>query len=356
LDQGKADWEARRKELDAKLKFDQDSLTLAGDELERKRRLAAAELIPGDEVRRGEVDLAGQKFALEKEKENLDLAATRAASDELSKQAAVEKAKSEVERAKSRREDDLRSAKVNLETQQRQLERAQDDLSKAFIKAPKPGLVALAEQRYGEGTRPLQEGDLVTTNEEVGQILNLSEMRVHLELPQRVGQMVKKGQRATVQVHGLPGQSFPGKVTQVASFATASRERFGPPSGERSFRTYVRVSGFRPGLLKPGMRTTVRIIVDELKDVVSIPLAGVFTRGLGERERKIVWVREGKDFREVTVKLGQANDESVVVTSGLRPGLRIALRDLQVQSAGPAAEPAVGAGAESAVQQDGGSQ
>lgn len=351
LAEGKAAAEAQQKEMEAQLEFDEASYAKQEKELERKRRLAAAGLIPGDQVRRAEVALAGQKFALDKQRENLQLAITRASSEELTRQAAVEKARSELERAKSRREDDLRSARVNVETQERKLKLAQDDLDKAFIRAPKSGLVSFAERGYGEGSRPLQQGDLVRTNEQVAQVLDLSLIRVHLELPQRVGQMVKRGQRATVEVHGLPGQRFAGKVTEVASFASESRERYGPPSGERSFRTYVRLSGFKPGLLKPGMRATVRIVIEELKDVVHVPLVCVFTRGMGQRERKVVWVRDGSDFREATVKLGQANEESVVVTSGVKAGDEIALRDLQLQGEQQPAAPAGRASPEAVVQQ-----
>jgi len=356
IEEARASTEANQKELEAQMKFDEESYARAEKELERTKRLAAAELIPGDQVRKAEVALVGQKFALEKQRENYELTITRATSEQITKEAAVRQATSGLERAKSRREDDLRSAKVNVETQQRKLKLAQDDLDKAFVRAPKAGLVSFAERGYGDGGRPLQQGDLVRTNEQIAQILDLSLIRAHLELPQRVGQLVKRDQRATVEVHGLPGQEFPGKVTQVSSFATASRERYGPPTGERSFRAYVRVAKFKPGLLKPGMRATVRIIIDELKNVVHVPLACVFTRGMGQRERKILWMRDGRDFREATVKLGQANEESVTISSGVKAGDEIALRDLQVQKAEPELAPPAGKSPESVVQQGGSSQ
>jgi multidrug efflux pump subunit AcrA (membrane-fusion protein) len=117
----------------------------------------------------------------------------------------------------------------------------------------------------------------------------------------------------------------------VAAFASQGGERFGPPSDEQTFRTCVRISGFSPGLLKPGMRATVRIVMTEVKTAVSVPLVCVFTRGMGKSQRQIVWVKRGRSFSQVAVKLGQANEEAVIVESGLEPGTEIALRDLRAE-------------------------
>jgi RND family efflux transporter MFP subunit len=341
LEQSQASADANRKEKEAQLQFDQDGLADDESKLERKRRLSEMGLIAGQEVRRDEVQIAGERFALDKQKENLQLEIAKAESDALSKQAQVRMANSVLERAKSRRNDEVQNAKFDSETQQRQLKRAQDDLEKALIRAPKGGLVALTERGFTEPV-PLQRGDLVRTNETVAQILDLSKIQVHLELPQRVGQMVKRGQRGIVWVHGLPGQQFPGKVTQVASFATAGDRFSGPPTEERSFRTYIRAGKFKPGTLKPGMQATVRIVIAEVKNVVSVPLSCVFSRGMGRHARKIVWVRRGKRFREAPVRLGQANEESVIIESGIKAGTEIALRDLQAERAGEAQEEEAG--------------
>lgn len=345
---------ADRQSKEAQLAFDQESLTRAEAELERKRRQAEAGLIPGEQVRLAELNLKGQRFDLEKEQQNLQLAIAKATSENLSLQAKVRMAKSGLQRAQSRREDELRNGRFNIETQQRQLQRAREDLQKAFIRAPKAGLVAYRNARTssGEAERPLQEGDYVSRNMEVAQILELSKMRVRLELPQKVGQLVKIGQQAIVQAHGLPDQGFPGKVKQVASFATQSSRGWGPPTGERTFRTDIAVASFKPGTLKPGARATVRIVIQEMKDVVNVPLACVFTRGMGQHERKMVWVRRGKRFEAVRVKLGESNEESAIVESGVKAGTRVALRDLEVRTpevitpraAGSQAAPAVGQG------------
>jgi multidrug efflux pump subunit AcrA (membrane-fusion protein) len=329
--QSEAAVEADRKDREAQLKFDEEALAEAGRQLERQRRLAQEQLIPGQQVRQQEVTVASQRFALEKEQQNLQLSIAKAKSESISREAQISMAQSTLKRAKDRRDDDLRSAKTDLETQQRQLQRAHDDLEKAFIRAPKAGLVALrqAGRGYEAGGRPLQEGDLVRNNQAIAEILDPAAIRVHLELPQRVGEMAKRGQRATVSVHGLPGDQFPGEVTQVASFASQADRGFGPPTEERSFRTYVHVSKFKAGLLKPGMRATVRIMIAQIKGVVSVPSACVFTRGFGKGERKIVWVRRGDTFLAAPVKLGEANEDSVIIESGMGPAEEVALRDLQ---------------------------
>lgn len=330
LAQAKAD--SDRKDKEAQLKFDQDALAEQESKLERKRRLAAAGLIPGEEVRRGELDMSGQTLALEKQQESLELENAKAKSEALGREAQVRLATSSLDQAKSRLKDEMRNTRTELQSQERQLQRAREDLAKAVVKAQKDGMVAWAELGRGPNqTGVLQEADRVWTNQVVGQVLDLSKIQVVLQLPQRVGPMAKKGQRARVWLNGLPGVSFPGKVTQVASFASQA-DRWGPASDERTFRTCVRVGEFESGLLKPGMRATVRIVIAEVKNVVSVPAVCVFTRGLGKSQRWIVWKKRGRDFTEVPVKLGQANDEAVVIEGGLDPGAEIALRDLRSEA------------------------
>jgi HlyD family secretion protein len=185
--------DAAAKDREAQLQFDQAALADAEANLERGRRLAATGLIPGDEIRRDELNLEGQRFALDKENQSLELESAKAQSDALARAAQVRMAKSNLERAKTRRDDELQNAKVELDGQERQLQRAREELAKAFIRAPASGMVAWVEQYRGpDQTGMLQEGDRVRTNQTVGQILDLFKMQVLLQLPQRVGEWLAR--------------------------------------------------------------------------------------------------------------------------------------------------------------------
>ncbi|HUT75930.1 MAG TPA: HlyD family efflux transporter periplasmic adaptor subunit [Armatimonadota bacterium] len=329
-EQARVKADAQQRDRQAQFEFDQQVLAEEEKRQENKRRQAEKGLLTKDDVRRAELALAERRFALDKERAQLDLEQAKAQSEALTKESEVRMAQSALERAKSRRDDDVKQAQVELKTQQEQLQRAREDVAKALIRAPKAGMVALAQQSsWGGDEHLLQEGDQVRTNRTVAQIIAPDQMQVVLQLSQRVGPLMRRGQRSIVWVHGLPGQQFPGKVTAVAAFASQGDISAGPGRGERTFRTCIHITKFQPGLLKPGMRATARIVIAELKDVVSAPLACVFTRGVGKRQRHVVWVREGKRFRQATVKLGQANQEAVIIESGVRAGARIALRDLE---------------------------
>lgn len=335
--QAEASSKASLVEAEARLAFDESSLVLDQAKLERTRRQAAAGLVRQDEVRRSETDLAGRNFDLEKERKSLDLQKAKAESDAVGKEAQVKMAESAHRRAQARQTDELRSVRAQLAAQERQLQRARDDLAKAILRAPAAGMVALAESWRGSaaGQSLYQEGDTVVLNESVGQILDLAKMQVIVQLPQRIGPMVRRGQSATVSVQGSAGQRFSGKVSQVSPFAAQAEGGWMSQGTERTFRTCIRLSGFAPGEIKPGVRATVRITITEVKNAISVPLVCVFTRGVGAAQRSVMWVRHGRRFIETPVKLGQANEEYVIVRRGLRAGAAVALRDLQAENQQP---------------------
>ncbi len=81
------------------------------------------------------------------------------------------------------------------------------------------------------------------------------------------------------------------------------------------------------------MTCMLDIITEKILDVLSIPIESVF-----EKEGKtIAYVMGSRTPKRREVALGKRNNTHIVVTQGLSPGDRIALRD---PLAGPEAEEA----------------
>jgi multidrug efflux pump subunit AcrA (membrane-fusion protein) len=72
------------------------------------------------------------------------------------------------------------------------------------------------------------------------------------------------------------------------------------------------------------MTANVRVIVEELEEVVSIPLECVFER----EDRRLVYVRRGQDFLPLEVELDEQSEDMAVVIKGLQGGEEIALRSV----------------------------
>ncbi len=67
--------------------------------------------------------------------------------------------------------------------------------------------------------------------------------------------------------------------------------------------------------LKPGMSASCRVIMEQIPDVVKVPLEAVF-----EKEGRTVVYLDNK--KEVEVKVGRRNDMEIEVTEGLREARR----------------------------------
>lgn len=76
-------------------------------------------------------------------------------------------------------------------------------------------------------------------------------------------------------------------------------------------------------LLRPGLLADVEIIVDEVKDAVTVPMQAVF-----EKDGKpIVYVRASGGFEARVVTPARRTESTMVVSEGIRPGDVIALSD-----------------------------
>jgi len=106
------------------------------------------------------------------------------------------------------------------------------------------------------------------------------------------------------------------------------------------FAAYVQIEDRKEAPLRPGMTARVQVIVERLEEVVSVPHECVFERG----DRKVVFVRAGGGFKEVTVELGEENEEAVVVTKGLTGSEAVSLRDVETSEIGAPEEMSRGSG------------
>ncbi len=359
LEQAKAELEQYRAQQAVELAEkrsakEQDTIELetAKRRFERQEGLAEQGLVPQREVELASTDLKAKEFALERESKDLELAEAQNSSEELDKQAAVTEAESALAQAESKRDAELRSSATTLEIRKSQLDRVEEEFSKSVIRAPADGIVVLEQEgRGGMQQRPLQPGDQVWQGRPIATIPDLSEMRVVVELPQDKARSVKADQLAVITVDAIQGVSFEGEMTEVSQTAGESTiPGTGIPSAERMFPAKVSINDLKGAGLRPGMTANVRIIVEELGEVVSIPLECVFER----EDRRLVYVRRGQDFLPLEVELGEQSKGTAVVIKGLEGGEEIALRSVGDER--PLAEAPPGPASSSPIVPQGGAQ
>jgi len=120
--------------------------------------------------------------------------------------------------------------------------------------------------------------------------------------------------RAVVSVDALGGETFAGTVEQVALAGTDT-------GGVVTFP--VRISLEDSEGLKPGMNTSVRIIVAKKSDVIRVPLEAVTTND--EDQAFVIVLAESGQETEVEVETGLETNERIEIVSGLDAGARVVL-------------------------------
>jgi HlyD family secretion protein len=148
----------------------------------------------------------------------------------------------------------------------------------------------------------------------VATVADLDHLSVNVALSEFDAAEVHRGLAATVSVDALGGQKVPGKVTFAALTGTDN-------AGVVTFP--VRVDIRRMKGLRPGMNVSVRIILEQAKGVVTVPVEAVAGAD-GENPTVTVMTASGKT-KVQKVELGIEDNKSVQIVSGIRAGEQVVL-------------------------------
>ncbi len=244
----------------------------------------------------------------------------------LASAAELEKANAEVEGAKTR----LASEKERAAQSAAVLEEQMNNLSKTTLTAPIDGTIIETTREVGERVRGSDfSEDVVMT------LAALATMEVKIEVGEHEVVHLRPGQKATIRIDALEGQSFEGTVTETAQKALIRNP--GTEQETTSFPVTVALTT-RPALVMPGMSAEVRITADERDKALVVPVQAVTVRPTASLpdeapnpESKLVAPRSGEPFTKVVflvdadnkvhprrVKVGIASDTHIEVLEGLR--------------------------------------
>jgi multidrug efflux pump subunit AcrA (membrane-fusion protein) len=155
---------------------------------------------------------------------------------------------------------------------------------------------------------------------------DLTAMRADVEVHESKVDEIKTGMPATVRVQG---ETFPGRVTAVAN-----RPESNYFSTAKKYIVQVKIDG-QSQVLRPGFTAEAEIVIADLKDVIAVPVAAVIEQG----EEYVCAVLEGDEASRRVVTLGQSDDESVEILTGLQSGEQVFLNPRKLLGDGPTREP-----------------
>ncbi len=124
---------------------------------------------------------------------------------------------------------------------------------------------------------------------------------------------VKEGQIVEIGIDAFPDVEYKGVIESAANIG---QELSG--SDAKVFEVVILIDDV-DSLIKPAMTTQNRIIIQELEDVVHIPLEAVHRRD----STTFVYIESGFSFQATEVILGATGTDDVVIKNGLVGGERI---------------------------------
>jgi HlyD family secretion protein len=214
----------------------------------------------------------------------------------------------------------LDSKKATYSLEKERLEKWRKQLEACTIKAPAAGQVVYSSSMMDSWQRrnnPIEIGAEIRERQKIISIPDTSEMKVEIKIHETWVDKVQPGQQAKITIAAFPDKTFTGKVMKKAPLADPE-EWLNPDL--KVYSTDVSIDGTHE-FLKTGMSAKVEIIIEELKNVISIPLQVVVNRN----GKKVCYVVASKEPKQREVETGLFNDNFVEIKSGLAEGEKVLL-------------------------------
>ncbi len=210
--------------------------------------------------------------------------------------------------------DEAESAYASVKAQQMQaeanLEMAEIQLGYATIRSPVSGVIASVSTQEGE---TVAAGLAAPT---FVNIIDLKRLEVHTYVDETDIGMIEEGQQATFTVDTWPGVEFPGDITAVYPKAVIE-------DNVVNYIVTLDILYVKDRVLRPEMTANVTIMLEERKEVLTVPTAAL-RREEGER---YVLVAEGDRRVRRTVRPGWREGTVTEIVDGLTEGERVVIED-----------------------------
>jgi RND family efflux transporter MFP subunit len=272
-------------------------------------RVDALEVRRGQSVKRGQIlaRLATSDILLKLKEAGARRDATRAR---------LERTKDILERSeklmegRAISEKDLRQARLTVEELEGDLAaieaeilQLEDGLDKKTIRAPFSGVVTREETEIGEW---VEEGG------EIVHMVDLSRVRVLVDMPEQYVSGVKENEEVDVRIDALGRQSFNGKIYALI------------PEGNKEAHTFpleVHVDN-KDLMIKEGMLARVGFNLGFSRETVMVHKDAIITRAA----RSYVFIVNGEEAKQVFVTTGRAQGDLIEITGSVKVGEKAVIR------------------------------
>ncbi len=287
----------------------EEDVSRAEEYLKYSELLAAKGYIPAQQ-------LEADRFAVAKAKNALLIAKSRlAVLQTFTKAKMIVQLESDIKTAEANVKAKEAAHKLDME----QLALVESQIEKCVIRSPEAGQVVYANVTGWRGTREviIDAGEQVRERQVLIRLPDPSRMQVVAKINESKITLVERGMPASIRLDAFPDIELHGAVDKVNEFPVPT-SFFG--SSVKEYETVVRIDESPPGL-RPGLTAEVRIRVEHLPDVLTLPVQAVFEHG--DRYYCVAGAGDGWEARPL--ELGATNDKQVVVRNGVVEGEQVVL-------------------------------
>jgi len=329
----KGELPSRRNNLATAIETAEINYVRLAKKFEDSKKLLEDEHISQDEYERDQIAMIEARARLETARlDEVVFESYQRLQSDAQRKSDLSQATAERVRVQARSDAEIDNAKIGLETSRSRLLTARErlaDLERQLtyceVFAPAGGLVVYASSmessRRGNNDQGIQVGSELRPNEPVIILPDTTQMIASLRVNEALMGQIRPGQRARVVSDALPTMTLEGVVERISVLAEQTGWR---DPNRREYTVRVLLTNVTEEMgLKPSMRCRGDLIVDTVSDALHVPIQSVFRRGGSAH----VFVSDGRQVEQRTVRTGRASELYVEVLGGLAAGDQVLLRE-----------------------------
>jgi HlyD family secretion protein len=182
-----------------------------------------------------------------------------------------------------------------------------------YISAPSSGTIVDINKQVGDLIGV--DHTSIYNQDETGIIVlaDLSELFVETKVNELDIKNVQAGQSAIIRLEAQPEKAYPGVIEKISSVAFSSNQSdILMKGGLNYFAAVIKIED-PDTLVRPGMTCNVQIVVQEKKNILTLPVEAVFK----ETGQTFVFYETKNAFEKKAVSTGISDEHRVEITSGL---------------------------------------
>ena len=209
----------------------------------------------------------------------------------------------------------LKQARAQVMQSEASLKQLEEQLSYTIITAPMDGVILSRDVEIGDAVSSIlvlgSTATLIMTEGDINQVY------VQGKVDEADIAHVYLGQRARIKVESFRDRIFNGKVTKIAPLGVEK-------DNVTTFEVRVSIDNSK-GELKANMTANAEILLDEHKNVLTVPENAVSYDNQKNASVEVPDPSQKSGTRKVTVQVGLSNGSATEVLAGLKEGDKVVL-------------------------------